>query len=525
MFSPESSLSDLNLQDYEVLSFEPLHDLKGYLGSVLKKLPSVIPVSDLKEEVSMYLDSVWKKAHLYGSDLREALIEIAYVFGKRAKTAETAPVRIYVECLVQISRILYSLDVNHTPKQCLQYYNCAFLIHELHLELFGSAMTTMYFHALLIHGPRQHEAVCSRSVNAENEERLFKSAANAAKCTDRKPENMLPGVMKRLQVKRESKMGPIHSLRKQNSRVGSRAADLPKYTGTIFKARWIKKRPFAWQAHLKRIAHFLIQGMGAWWSTSESGDVHFRDGESHGDYHTHGPHIFHACSSHLQDVTVRSTKCWDDCISLGIRMPIESIRLYNDDGHLVSVTNVQPLTEEMDVSLNTSIPSRASLVPPLVSTPVQKVVSDPPNIQVSPLPEHVNNHVDGSEELLPETHTDNMCNENEEGGFVDMQVSDTVQEGPSEFTSTVCKSLAKLLGHSAELVEFDKVRTSVKSRAIKFPSELHKHKKFARYFRKLVCKHKAHLEELLDTDVPESSTTVQNTHDLKLCLKLICSLH
>ena len=283
---------------------------------------------------------------------------------------------------------MYSLDVNRTPKQCLQYYNCAFLIHELHLELFGSPMTTMYFHALLIHGPQQHEAVCSRSVNAENEERLFKSAANAAKCTDRKPENMLPGVLKRLQVKRESKMGPIHSLRKQNSRIGSRAADLPKYTGTIFKARWIKKRPFAWQAHLKKIAHFLIQGMGAWWSTSESGDVHFCDGESHGDYHTHGPHIFHACSSHLQDVTVRSTKSWDDCISLGIRMPIESIRLYNDDGHLVSVANVQPLTEEMDVSLNTSIPSGASLVPPLVSTPVQKVVSDPPNIQVSPLPEH-----------------------------------------------------------------------------------------------------------------------------------------
>ena len=105
-----------------------------------------------------------------------------------------------------------------------------------------------------------------------------------------------------------------------------------------------------------------------------------------------------------------------------------------------------------------------------------------------------------------------------------MQVSDTVQEGPSEFTSTVCKSLAKLLGHSAELVEFDKVRTSVKSRAIKFPSELHEHKKFARYFRKLVCKHKAHLE-LLDTDVPEPFTTVQNTHDLKLCLKLICNLY
>ena len=34
------------------------------------------------------------------------------------------------------------------------------------------------------------------------EERIFKSAESAAKCTDRKPENMLPGILKRLQLKR-----------------------------------------------------------------------------------------------------------------------------------------------------------------------------------------------------------------------------------------------------------------------------------------------------------------------------------
>ena len=88
------------------------------------------------------------------------------------------------------------------------------------MELFGTAMVTQYFHALL-HGPQQHEVVCSRSVNTENEERLFKSAANAAKCTDRKPQNMLPTVLKRLKVKRASKMGPIHSICDQNSRIGS----------------------------------------------------------------------------------------------------------------------------------------------------------------------------------------------------------------------------------------------------------------------------------------------------------------
>ena len=67
---------------------------------------------------------------------------------------------------------------------------------------------------------------------------------------------------------------------------------------------------------------------------------------------------------------MRSVKYWDDCISLGVHMPIESIRLYNVSGNLISVSPVQPQTEEMDVSLNSSIPTGAYLVPPAVSTPV-----------------------------------------------------------------------------------------------------------------------------------------------------------
>ena len=85
---------------------------------------------------------MWKKAHLYGSDLREALIEVAYLFVSSPETNDTTAVRKYVMCLVQISKILYSLDMSRSPKQCLQFYNCAFTVHELHLELFGMAMAT-----------------------------------------------------------------------------------------------------------------------------------------------------------------------------------------------------------------------------------------------------------------------------------------------------------------------------------------------------------------------------------------------
>ena len=193
---------------------------------------------------------------------------------------------------------------------------------------------------------------------------------------------------------------------------------------------------------------------------------------------------------------MRSNKCWYDCISLGVHLPIESIRLYNGSGNLISVSPVQPLTEEMNVSLNSSIPTRACLVPPVVvSTPVLGV-EDPPNVPVSPLP---------CEEVQSENEVDSTCVGDDEGGFVDMQVSNTTEDTPSEYmstVSTVCQSLAKLLGHSAQLLESDQIRTSLKSQTVKLPSELHKHKKLAWYFCKQVCRHKAHLEELLDRDIP-----------------------
>ena len=106
------------------------------------------------------------------------------------------PIFDYINCLVQMSRILYSLDADQNSIQCLQFYNCAYKVHELHCAMFGKVHTSLYFHALLAHGPVQHEVVCCRSTNTENEKRIFKSAKTAANCTDRKPKNMLPSVLK-----------------------------------------------------------------------------------------------------------------------------------------------------------------------------------------------------------------------------------------------------------------------------------------------------------------------------------------
>ena len=133
-------------------------------------------------------------------------------------------------------------------------------------------MISNYFHALPVHGPMQHEVVSCRSTNTENEERIFKSAESAAKCNDHKPENMLPGVLKRLQCKRNQKTSnPLLKLRKENSRISQSASKLPPYPGTIFKEEFIIGRTDSYKAHLKRISPYLKCGEGVWWHRDSCG--------------------------------------------------------------------------------------------------------------------------------------------------------------------------------------------------------------------------------------------------------------
>ena len=144
LFAPESTTEHC-LSSYCVLLCEPLHDLKGYLAAVLRKLPSVLPPSALKFTVSECLDLLWKKTNLYGSDLREAFVDVAHIFVSNPSQDLALE---FITYLVQLSKILYSKDSSRSPKQWLELYNCTFMIHQLHCELFDQALTSSYFHAL-----------------------------------------------------------------------------------------------------------------------------------------------------------------------------------------------------------------------------------------------------------------------------------------------------------------------------------------------------------------------------------------
>ena len=519
LLAPEATLAEIHLGSYCVLPCEPLHDLKGYLGAVLKKLPSVLH-SSLKASVSQCLDALGKKSHLYGCDFRNALVQVAHIF---AANSAVGPAADYVACLVQVSQILYSKDSNRSPKQCLQLYNCTFVLHQLHCELFGRSSVGLYFHALLIHSPVQHELVCSRSTNVESEERIFKSADSSAMCTDRKQEHMLIGTLKRMQSKRSSKTdNPLQSLHQSNSRIARSASRLPPYKGTVLTAVFIRTHEHAYQEHLKRIGHFLVQGEGVWWHKASDGSVCFHDGHDDPEFSHSGPDLLHFRNSNLEDVLIRSRACWQKANEQQMSLPVVVTHCHDGNCEVsrIDSTDESGVLNEPEVSSEESF-MLPTLPPPESSTPVRQHV---PEVAL-PEPMLGSEESDAVLEEMESTQEAGVVQPTHSEGCVDIGVLEVHADPHTSLQSSVCKTVARLIGLTDELEEFDRIRRVCKAKGNQaLPVELERHRTFARHFRKLIYLHKRRLEHTFSQLAPSDAQYLQCEKDLKDCLRLIVSL-
>ena len=226
------------------------------------------------------------------------------------------------------------------------------MAHKLHCALFGEVYTSSYFHALLIHV--QHEILCCRFTNTESKVRIFKSAESAAKCTDRKPDNTLPVVLKQLRCKRSSKVNH-HSLRQVNSRIALSAAKLPPFKGTLFQADFVQRRVYLYQAHFQRIGHFLVLGEGVCWHTNSDGSFHFHDGYDDVDFSNAGSQPLHFRNVQLEDVLTRSSACWQEAIEQKTILPLNVIRHFDSHGDVSEIATTEDTgVSESDVSFETS---------------------------------------------------------------------------------------------------------------------------------------------------------------------------
>ena len=436
LLNPSQTLHQVNLTQYTVLVCEPLHDLKGHLANILEELPSILPPHQKQKCLDLLAARLGAKVS--GADMRATVI---YLYQMLQNEHADQGVLELLYTVIKISKILYLDEEKRTPKQVLCLYNNAWLHMELCKELFSQPnnltrrkLFGIYLHALSSHAPLQYELVSQKSVNTENQERLFGQARKAAEATsNRHPENVISTVLLRLQAKRE--VGhTVHSVNEADSQVSKAAASLPEYSRTVVLKSFVRNKTHSWQAHLERISPFLVNEH-TWWTESANAYA-FKDSDSDSDTQVGGPDILHFCTSTLESVTNRQHTCWKQIADNKVSLPTPSICLYDENGHIEHRAHFTTTTDEEttdDTQANT--PHQDS-----DNSTHEEPTEEDSSCQIPEVEVHVNIIHDEPEELVNETNHD-----------------------IPQLKTKLAKSLHKAIGMTKELQEFDNIRHKLKA--------------------------------------------------------------
>ncbi len=339
--TPTATLASFNLDRYMVVDCEPLHALKGHLANLFAELPHIL-TGDLKKTCKSLIDTSLAKDKITGADLRRLAIHILILFQNQGNV----DLITLMDTIVRVSSLLYATDAKRSPRSILQLYNTTWLHHELCNKLFSAPREVTYqkffgsyLHDLSAHAGQIYEIVCLRSVNAECQERLFGQAKQIAlNTTNRKPNNVIPEILLRLQIKQnEGKL--ISALRAGQTKVSKVAKHVSAYPGTRVDKQLLTNRSSSWQAHLQRLSTYLVLGHGEWWREDEAGFV-FHDSDSDPDFRESGPNLHHFRTTTLQEVFQVQRESWKMIVDQHIPLPALQIKLFDhDNGSLTEVRN------------------------------------------------------------------------------------------------------------------------------------------------------------------------------------------
>ena len=106
----------------------------------------------------------------------------------------------------------------------------------------------------------------------------------------------------------------------------------------------ILKYACEYQAYLERISDFLLCGESVCWRHNLFG-VEFLDGPQERQANN-GPPLHHFRSHTLQSEELHLRKCWKECLTQEIAIPRHAIRIYDEDGDLLSVKHTSFLESD-----------------------------------------------------------------------------------------------------------------------------------------------------------------------------------
>ena len=298
------SLEELNLDQYEVLFFEPLHCCLNHIAHVLQELPHHITDVDtlvtLKETLSIAL----RKDKLRCTDYRRALLQVTILLAEKADGG-------VIELLTTLAEMMgtfYAKEESRNPKQILRLANLAFK-HALAVRAVLTPPKTMtqrklygiYYHSAVHHAAVIYRLVCLSSINAELFERFFDRIVDITRKTwSKHAEDLVPNAF--LHIQGEDCTVEENTVIVQECEISKLAKRLPHRTNTTVGKELLTKKPRLWQAHLEQVSDFLFPGPGVWWCWKGDGSVEFHDGPNEVTHRPEGPSVCHFRSSSIKAV-------------------------------------------------------------------------------------------------------------------------------------------------------------------------------------------------------------------------------
>ena len=321
---PAEKKDQHNLAEYEIFSSEGLHDIKDHTKNIMEELPHHLPDTTQKLFEKFYSIEIDARAMVWGSDYRRAAIKLLAVL----KGKVTPNVQGLVDALAELTTLAYIMEYERTPRAILRLYNTAYshanfcmevLFPPKHLSV--GVLCGLYFHKLTVHTPEDTRIVSGYTRLAESDERQFKDLRALAKNTTGCPADVARLLCDRLQL-RQTVRPSNQSFAKEDKAIRVKASKLPFVCqDTVYTTDYIKKYQTSFQAHLERIADFLLPGPGIWWKW-EGNSVRFFDGATNAAQHKGGPHKAHFRSSQIKDELLRVKACWQRCLDNNVELPL-----------------------------------------------------------------------------------------------------------------------------------------------------------------------------------------------------------
>lgn len=332
-----SDIHSLSLSRYEIPPCEPLHDLSNIVQNLITELPTHIEDNKVQVDFEKFANAtIGDKNQLKGSDARLFAVKLAkFAHQKFTENGISKEILLLCTSLVEMISICYSHHHQRTPKTILRLYNQSFLFSVLCKTVIGTPkkMTTRkfygcHFHSMTVHAPQTFRIFCLRSLIPEQEERSFGDMRRISLNTSsRQCGKIIDNAIVRFNAQQQNDRGDNY--RRQESAISQQARLLPTGEDTRFPVEMLRTRSYLFQTHCERIADFLQEGLGIWWSM-DGDNIVFHDGPMHQDQLL--------CSQHFRTDTVADSikildNCWSKCVSAfekgDILLPLLKVKIFD----------------------------------------------------------------------------------------------------------------------------------------------------------------------------------------------------